>query len=114
MSMWHPYSVEQYVRAQQAEHLRWAERDRLVRLARRAPPGHQTPSSLRRRVLHWIGGQLIAWGQRLQLADSARASGASGALGPLARRAGAAPRSGEALRVNLLLEDWLEDWPVGP
>jgi hypothetical protein len=62
--MWHVYEAELAVRQSQTEHRRWAAQQRLARQARTAAPGWGPGAQAR--LLHRLGGLLVAWGSRLQ------------------------------------------------
>jgi hypothetical protein len=65
--MWHVYEAELAVRQSQTEHRRWAAQQRLARQARTAAPGRGPGAQGRKaRLLHRLGGLLVAWGSRLQ------------------------------------------------
>ncbi len=65
--MWHVYEAELAVRQSQTEHRRWAAQQRLARQARTAGPGRGPGAQGRQaRLLHRLGGLLVAWGSRLQ------------------------------------------------
>jgi hypothetical protein len=64
--MINPLSLEGYARARQEEALRRAAHERLVREAKRAQPPRATPiQRLARRMVHWLGAQLVQSGYRL-------------------------------------------------
>ena len=74
--MWHVYEAELAVRQRQTEHRRWAAQQRLARQARtagaRRGPGAQGRQA---RLLHRLGGLLVAWGSRLQGLQGSRPRG---------------------------------------
>jgi hypothetical protein len=59
-----PAQMEYMARFEQEQRLREAEQDRLARLALAARPKREP---LLLGALDWLGQQLMAWGQRLQI-----------------------------------------------
>ena len=78
-TMWSAYSVEQEAYLRHEENLRWAGRRALLREARRAAAGagaggERRRAPLHRRLLHRLGGRLVAWGVALQARTAAPAT----------------------------------------
>jgi hypothetical protein len=66
--MWHAYEAEQEIRLRHEERRQQAAQERLARQARAAAHARRGPGVPGRqaRLLHRLGGLLVAWGSRLQ------------------------------------------------